>query len=68
MKVGALAGLFAAIPVVAVMLFVVTFLTPVVTTPGGSILVPSLGFLLMGSYCCWWSVCIPSASVLSADI
>ncbi|MFC6732556.1 MULTISPECIES: DUF5518 domain-containing protein [unclassified Haladaptatus] len=47
-KVGALAGLFAAIPVVAVVMFLVTFLTPVVVTQGNSIVGPLVGFGIMG--------------------
>ncbi|WP_336361627.1 DUF5518 domain-containing protein [Haladaptatus sp. ZSTT2] len=48
MKVGALAGLFAVVPVVAVIMFGVAFLTPFVTSSGGSTIFPSLGFLLIG--------------------
>lgn len=47
-QVGALAGLFAAVPVVALVMLVVTFLTPVVAAPGGSLMGPLIGFGIMG--------------------
>lgn len=48
MRVGALAGLFAALPVVAVVMFAITFFMPIVTTPGNSMVGSLLGFSLMG--------------------